>query len=383
MLSALDGAAAEPARWPGGAGGRDGRDRMAHHETHELRPRAWLASACTATLLLAALPTAQQPAPAPRAASTGAAATRAGFSVERLRRVDALLQRYVDEKRLAGAVALVLRDGQPVYERAVGWSDKEAGRPMAMDTIFRIASQTKAMTSVAVLSLMEEGRLDLADPVSRFVPAFATTTVSVAGPNGPSIVPAKRADHHPGSADAHRRHFLRHRAACGRGLRGQGAGAGGGPGLVLRRQGRRGVPQHRPARHRAVPRAARRGVGVRLQHRHPRLRRRAHHRPVARRGRQGAHHRPARPHRHAVLPAAGAAHAAGGALRERPRRHDRARPRRGERAGPLRRGPAPQLLGRRRSPLHRARLRALPRDDPSWAARSTASACWRRAPCSS
>ena len=140
-----------------------------------------LASACAATLLLAALPTAQQPAPAPRAASTGAAATRSGFSVERLRRVDALLQRYVDEKRLAGAVALVLRDGQPVYERAVGWSDKEAARPMAMDTIFRIASQTKAMTSVAVLSLMEEGRLNLTDPVSRFVPAFATTTVSVAG----------------------------------------------------------------------------------------------------------------------------------------------------------------------------------------------------------
>jgi len=151
-----------------------------------------LASACAATLLLAALPTAQQPAPAPRAASTGAAATRSGFSVERLRRVDALLQRYVDEKRLAGAVALVLRDGQPVYERAVGWSDKEAARPMAMDTIFRIASQTKAMTSVAVLSLMEEGRLNLTDPVSRFVPAFATTTVSVAGGGAPSIVPARR-----------------------------------------------------------------------------------------------------------------------------------------------------------------------------------------------
>ena len=76
----------------------------------------------------------------------------------------------MDEKRLAGAVALVLRDGQPVYERAVGWSDKEAGRKMSMDTIFRIASQTKALTSTAVLQLMEEGRLGLADPVSRFVP---------------------------------------------------------------------------------------------------------------------------------------------------------------------------------------------------------------------
>jgi len=111
------------------------------------------ASVCAVLALGAALPAAQQTAPASRAAA-GAGASRAGFSVERLKRVDALLQRYVDEKQLAGAVALVLRDGQPVYERAVGWSDKEANRPMAMDTIFRIASQTKAFTSAAVLSLI-------------------------------------------------------------------------------------------------------------------------------------------------------------------------------------------------------------------------------------
>ena len=156
--------------------------------------RLWrrFASAGAVLALLTALPAAQQLAPASRTA-TAATASRAGFSVERLKRVDALLQRYVDEQRLAGAVALVLRDGQPVYERAVGWSDKEAGRPMAMDTIFRIASQTKAITSAVVLSLMEEGRLGLGDPVSRFVPAFATTTVSVAGPGAATIVPAKRA----------------------------------------------------------------------------------------------------------------------------------------------------------------------------------------------
>src|SRR5262249_29166332 len=130
---------------------------------------------------------------APAARPQGAAPTRAGFSVERLRRVDALLQRYVDENRLAGAVALVLRDGQPVYEKAVGWSDKEAGRKMTMGTNFRIGSQTKALTSTVVLQLMEEGRLSLADPASKYVPAFANTTVSVAGPNGTStVVPAKR-----------------------------------------------------------------------------------------------------------------------------------------------------------------------------------------------
>ena len=80
------------------------------------------------------------------------------FSAERLSRIDRAIQQYVDESRIAGAVVLVLRDGQPVYERAIGWSDKEAGRRMANDTIFRIASQTKAVTSVAILSLVEEGR---------------------------------------------------------------------------------------------------------------------------------------------------------------------------------------------------------------------------------
>ena len=144
-------------------------------------------AALVAVAMAAAAPLAQTPA------RQAAPATRAGFSVERLKRVDALLQRYVDENTLAGAVALVLRDGQPVYERAVGWADKEANRRMTTDTIFRIASQTKAITSTAVLQLMEEGRLGLADPVSKWVPAFATTTVHVMGPNGPSVVPAKRA----------------------------------------------------------------------------------------------------------------------------------------------------------------------------------------------
>jgi CubicO group peptidase (beta-lactamase class C family) len=118
----------------------------------------------------------------------------AGFAADRLARIDALLQRYVDENRLAGIVGMVLRDGKPVYERAVGWSDKEAGRRMSTDTIFRIASQTKAITSVAILSLMEEGRIGLNDPASRYIASFAKTTVAVPGANGaePSIVPARR-----------------------------------------------------------------------------------------------------------------------------------------------------------------------------------------------
>src|SRR5438445_7487928 len=78
---------------------------------------------------------------------------------DRIARIDRFLQSYVDENRVAGAVALVLRDGKPFYERAVGWSDKEAGRRMTADTVFRIASQSKALTSVAILSLMEEGKI--------------------------------------------------------------------------------------------------------------------------------------------------------------------------------------------------------------------------------
>lgn len=116
-----------------------------------------------------------------------------GFSRGRLARVDQVLQRYVDEGRIAGAVGLVLRNGQVVYERAVGWNDKEAGRRMVPDTIFRIASQTKAFTSVAILSLMEEGKLNLSDPVSRYIPAYEKTTVLVRKENGTTeIVPAKR-----------------------------------------------------------------------------------------------------------------------------------------------------------------------------------------------
>jgi len=119
---------------------------------------------------------------------------RNGFSLERLARVDQLLDAYVADGRLAGIVALVLRDGKPVYERAVGWADKEAGRKMAMDTEFRIASQTKALTSVAILQLMEEGKLTLNDRAGKWIPTFANTTVAVLKENGGgfSTVPAKR-----------------------------------------------------------------------------------------------------------------------------------------------------------------------------------------------
>src|SRR5215210_7650476 len=117
----------------------------------------------------------------------------AGFATDRLARIDQMMQRYVDENKIAGAVGLVMRDGRVVYEHAVGWADKEAGRRMTTDAIFRIASQSKAVTSTAIMILLEEGRLALEDPVSRYIPTFARTTVAIKADTGRAIVPAKRA----------------------------------------------------------------------------------------------------------------------------------------------------------------------------------------------
>jgi CubicO group peptidase (beta-lactamase class C family) len=115
-----------------------------------------------------------------------------GFAPDRLRKLDTFLQSYVDSGRIAGAVALVLRDGAVVYERAVGMADKESGRRMTTDAMFRIASQTKALTSVSIMMLVEEGAIALNNPVSRFIPGFARTTVAVRSDTGRAIVRATR-----------------------------------------------------------------------------------------------------------------------------------------------------------------------------------------------
>jgi CubicO group peptidase (beta-lactamase class C family) len=118
--------------------------------------------------------------------------TTPGLAPDRLTRIDHLLQRYVDQNKISGAVALVLRDGKPAYERAFGWSDKEAGRRMTTSTIFRIASQTKAITSTAVLALIEEGKIGIDEPVGHFIPSFTKTSVALTAESGTfKIVPAK------------------------------------------------------------------------------------------------------------------------------------------------------------------------------------------------
>ena len=108
-----------------------------------------------ATLLLAL-----SSAPVSLSAQSGAtpAAARLGFFPQRLARIDTFFQAAVDRGEIAGAVVRVLRNGGPVYERAFGWSDREAGRRMTTDAIFRIASQSKGLTSTAVMVLAEEGK---------------------------------------------------------------------------------------------------------------------------------------------------------------------------------------------------------------------------------
>lgn len=112
---------------------------------------------------------------------------------KRLKHVDRLLDSYVTSAQIAGAVALVLSNGDPVYERAVGWRDREAKLPMDPQTIFRIASMTKAIISAAVLILVEERKLGVYEEVSKYIPAYATTHVAERTPNSTevTIVPAK------------------------------------------------------------------------------------------------------------------------------------------------------------------------------------------------
>jgi len=124
--------------------------------------------------------------------------TRRGFDPARLQRLDRAFQDYVDRGQIAGAVLFVARDGHAVRLKAFGRQDIAADKPMPTDAIFRIASMSKAVTSVAVMMLYEEGKFMLHDPVSKYLPAFAHSVVAVPPPaDAPPgtkfvTVPAKR-----------------------------------------------------------------------------------------------------------------------------------------------------------------------------------------------
>ena len=140
-----------------------------------------------AIVLLAGLSLSAQQAPAPRQ-SAPAAAT--GVSAERFQRLHQGMQGFVDRKEVSGIVTLVLHDGRIADIHAVGYQDVESKTPMKTDTIFRIASMTKPVTSVAIMMLYEEGKLLLTDPVSKFIPAFKSMQVLEQGSD--KQVPARR-----------------------------------------------------------------------------------------------------------------------------------------------------------------------------------------------
>ena len=105
-----------------------------------------------------------------------------GMSSERLGRIRTAMQRYVDRQLVPGVVSLVARHGRVVHLDTIGLRDVEAGTPMTDDTIFRIASMTKPIASVALMMLFEEGHFLLSDPVSKWIPEYADPMVAVPVP---------------------------------------------------------------------------------------------------------------------------------------------------------------------------------------------------------
>ena len=116
-----------------------------------------------------------------------------GLSSDRLERIASSVQRNIDDKRIAGAVTLVVRHGKVAWFKAQGMADREATKPMPTDAMFRICSMTKPITSVAVMMLYEDGRFLLDDPVSKYLPEFKNPKVLVKPASGkPYMIPATK-----------------------------------------------------------------------------------------------------------------------------------------------------------------------------------------------
>ena len=103
-----------------------------------------------------------------------------GMSADKLERIRDVLKGEIDQGKLPGTVVMVARKGKLAYADAIGLQDKAAGKAMALDSVFRIYSMTKPLVSVAAMMLVEDGKLQLTDPVSKFLPAFKGQRVSVA-----------------------------------------------------------------------------------------------------------------------------------------------------------------------------------------------------------
>ena len=165
----------------------------------------------TAALVLGTWMALAGPAAAQRLAT--ASPDTVGMAPDRLARLTTAMKAAVDEGRLPGTVTLVARNGKVVYHEAAGRRDIEKNVPMTTDTLFRIASMSKAVTSVAIMMLVEEGRVHLDDPVSRFIPSFARTRVVVPPPAGtPAGAVATAAGSVPALRPVTIRHLLTHTA---------------------------------------------------------------------------------------------------------------------------------------------------------------------------
>lgn len=128
---------------------------------------------------------------APATSATAVDASALGFDAARLARLDKHLAAYVDDGRLAGWHVQVERKGQTVHDSTYGWRDREAGLPVESDTVWRIASMTKPITSITVMTLWEEGLFELTDPISKWIPSFENVRVFVKGTaTAPYTVPA-------------------------------------------------------------------------------------------------------------------------------------------------------------------------------------------------
>jgi CubicO group peptidase (beta-lactamase class C family) len=130
-------------------------------------------------LILLVLSAATLVAATPGVPSTSKA-EEVGMSTERLARIHDAVLKHIEAKDVAGAVALVARRGKIVYFEAQGLADIDAKKPMAKDSIFRLASMSKPITAVAVMMMLEEGKVRLTDRVSQFIPEFKTMKVAVA-----------------------------------------------------------------------------------------------------------------------------------------------------------------------------------------------------------
>ena len=274
-----------------------------------------------------------------------------GISAERLERLSATLEDYVEQEQVAGSVTLVLRRGWVVYFDAVGYRDAASQAPMREDTIFRIASQTKAIVSAAAMILQEEGKL-----------LISTKSAKTRRRSGRRRWPSRR------TRAKVTRIVLAERPVTIHDLLTHTSGFDYGDGLSKRQMGRwpaskattsrtatsrSAKPWRAWARCRAVAQPGEE-MGVRLQHRHPRRRAGESVRHATRRAARRPPVRAAPYEGHALLPAGSQTRAPGERVRTEGR-EDRAHAGgRLERAGRLRRRAAQEFLGWRRAPVDRS-----------------------------